>query len=115
MMSVGHETATGTREHRDGTATRSVGRNDRCPCGSGSKYKKCCLLRERRETACPLPSWLINSSRKLHQFEKYATKVFGLPRLLGSFGDERRGQPTYSTFEVANSLVQGASTPSRAT
>ena len=22
---------------------RSVGRNDRCPCGSGKKYKKCCL------------------------------------------------------------------------
>jgi hypothetical protein len=23
--------------------TRKVGRNDPCPCGSGSKYKKCCL------------------------------------------------------------------------
>ncbi len=22
-----------------------VGRNDRCPCGSGQKYKKCCLLK----------------------------------------------------------------------
>jgi len=21
----------------------TVGRNDRCPCGSGRKYKKCCL------------------------------------------------------------------------
>jgi uncharacterized protein YecA (UPF0149 family) len=20
-----------------------IGRNDRCPCGSGKKYKKCCL------------------------------------------------------------------------
>ncbi|WP_160621191.1 YchJ family protein [Mixta intestinalis] len=25
----------------DGTAPQ-VGRNDRCPCGSGKKYKKCC-------------------------------------------------------------------------
>ncbi len=24
-----------------------VGRNDSCPCGSGQKYKKCCLLRSR--------------------------------------------------------------------
>ena len=24
----------------------SVGRNDPCPCGSGSKYKKCCLSRD---------------------------------------------------------------------
>jgi hypothetical protein len=23
---------------------RKIGRNDRCPCGSGRKYKKCCLL-----------------------------------------------------------------------
>ncbi len=25
--------------------TRSVGRNDPCPCGSGKKFKKCCLKR----------------------------------------------------------------------
>ena len=23
--------------------TEKVGRNDPCPCGSGKKYKKCCL------------------------------------------------------------------------
>lgn len=23
-----------------------VGRNDPCPCGSGKKYKKCCLLKK---------------------------------------------------------------------
>jgi len=22
------------------------GRNDQCPCGSGKKYKKCCMLKE---------------------------------------------------------------------
>lgn len=26
---------------------RKVGRNEPCPCGSGRKYKKCCLLKER--------------------------------------------------------------------
>ncbi|MEW6222619.1 MAG: SEC-C metal-binding domain-containing protein [Candidatus Hadarchaeota archaeon] len=26
---------------------KKVGRNDQCPCGSGRKYKKCCLPRER--------------------------------------------------------------------
>jgi preprotein translocase subunit SecA len=25
-----------------------VGRNDPCPCGSGKKYKKCCLLKQDR-------------------------------------------------------------------
>jgi len=29
----------------------SVGRNDPCPCGSGLKYKKCCLLKETQERA----------------------------------------------------------------
>ncbi|MDT8324176.1 MAG: SEC-C metal-binding domain-containing protein, partial [Bacteroidota bacterium] len=24
----------------------SVGRNDPCPCGSGKKYKKCCLAKD---------------------------------------------------------------------
>ena len=28
--------------------TRRVGRNSRCPCGSGKKYKRCCLRRARQ-------------------------------------------------------------------
>ena len=30
-------------ERREGGLMRQVGRNDPCPCGSGKKYKKCCL------------------------------------------------------------------------
>ncbi len=26
-----------------------IGRNDPCPCGSGKKYKKCCLEKDERE------------------------------------------------------------------
>ena len=29
------------------TRTPKVGRNSTCPCGSGNKYKKCCLIKER--------------------------------------------------------------------
>lgn len=50
---------------------------------------------------------MIDSSRKLHQFLRYATQVFGLPRLLQSFVDSRRS-PTYTTFEVVNSLFCAA-------
>ena len=25
---------------------KQVGRNEKCPCGSGKKYKKCCQLRD---------------------------------------------------------------------
>ena len=39
-----------TRPLREGPApfkqaAPKVGRNDPCPCGSGKKYKHCCLLR----------------------------------------------------------------------
>jgi preprotein translocase subunit SecA len=33
----------GVTIHREG---KKIGRNDPCPCGSGKKYKKCCLLKE---------------------------------------------------------------------
>lgn len=85
----------------------SVGRNEPCPCGSGNRHKKCCLLRERRETAISLPSWVIDSSRKLNLFLKYVTKVYGMARMLGSFTDSRR-RPTHPTFDVVNSLFHAA-------
>jgi preprotein translocase subunit SecA len=37
------ESGKGVTVRRDG---KKVGRNDPCPCGSGKKYKKCCLARE---------------------------------------------------------------------
>ena len=33
-----------------------IGRNDSCPCGSGKKYKKCCLLKNSN----PLEAWKEN-------------------------------------------------------
>jgi SEC-C motif len=42
-----------------------IGRNDRCPCGSGKKYKQCCLAkdeaaeratREERRTVAAAPT-----------------------------------------------------------
>ena len=32
-----------------------VGRNDPCPCGSGKKYKKCCLRKQADRTTCAPP------------------------------------------------------------
>ncbi|MEW6755719.1 MAG: SEC-C metal-binding domain-containing protein [Candidatus Latescibacterota bacterium] len=39
----------------------TVGRNDPCPCGSGKKYKKCCLLADQARSD-PLTLRLINRS-----------------------------------------------------
>ena len=30
-----------------------IGRNDSCPCGSGKKYKKCCITKEPIEKLVP--------------------------------------------------------------
>lgn len=30
---------------------KKVGRNDPCSCGSGKKYKNCCLLKENRKSS----------------------------------------------------------------
>jgi preprotein translocase subunit SecA len=42
------ESGKGVTVRRDG---KKVGRNDPCPCGSGKKYKKCCLLKETQPRA----------------------------------------------------------------
>jgi preprotein translocase subunit SecA len=42
------ENGKGVTVRREG---KKVGRNDPCPCGSGKKYKKCCLLKETQARA----------------------------------------------------------------
>jgi hypothetical protein len=32
-----------------------IGRNEPCPCGSGKKYKKCCLKKDELKKAISLP------------------------------------------------------------
>jgi len=89
-------------------SAESVGRNEPCPCGRGIKHKRCCLeLYESQQVAPGLPGWLINSRKKLHQFEKYICNVYGLPQLLASLTDGRRGAEI-PTFDVVNSLFHTA-------
>ena len=40
---IGKVTALHGVASRSGTGGAKVGRNEGCPCGSGKKYKKCCL------------------------------------------------------------------------
>ncbi|MBN2260441.1 MAG: SEC-C domain-containing protein [Clostridiales bacterium] len=40
------------KAHRDShivVKKEKIGRNDPCPCGSGKKYKKCCMLKDEAE------------------------------------------------------------------
>lgn len=49
MKTVGRELIISdlSRTERLGRKKKKIGRNDPCPCGSGKKYKKCCLMSER--------------------------------------------------------------------
>jgi preprotein translocase subunit SecA len=57
ILSRGEATQGGGGETEDGKGVtvrregKKVGRNDPCPCGSGKKYKKCCLLKESQARA----------------------------------------------------------------
>ena len=39
----------GPRQPRKVSAAAKIGRNDPCPCGSGKKYKNCCMLKEQQQ------------------------------------------------------------------
>ena len=39
----------GPRQPRRVKASEKIGRNDPCPCGSGKKYKNCCMLKENAQ------------------------------------------------------------------
>ena len=54
-----------------------------------------------------LAAWLLNSRRKLHQFLKYASTVFAVPQVLGTFKDGR-SDPDFPTFDVVNTLFHAA-------
>ena len=38
---------------------RKIGRNDPCPCGSGRKYKNCCLRKDYRRRFVPIESFKV--------------------------------------------------------
>ena len=63
-----------------------IGRNDPCPCGSGQKYKRCCLSRDEAEHAAQ------------HLLEHYPDVHDGLERLAmvaAARGDRPRAAEYY--------------------
>ena len=37
-----------TEANKSARNDNHVGRNDMCPCGSGKKYKNCCMLKDNK-------------------------------------------------------------------
>jgi SEC-C motif-containing protein len=57
-------------------ANEKIGWNDACPCGSGKKYKRCCL--EKRDASCGLWARQRNASDELtREMMRFAARKFG--------------------------------------
>ena len=53
--------------------TDKVGRNDPCPCGSGKKYKKCCI--DKKELALPYQAFIEESLNEYPSRKENANEV----------------------------------------
>ncbi len=47
-----------------------IGRNDRCPCGSGRKYKKCCINKPKHELLKNIPTKKEDGDRFFSKFDR---------------------------------------------
>ncbi len=63
--------------------TKKAGRNDPCPCGSGKKYKQCCLLQPEE----PKKIYTADGKRK---FKARVLESGGLPMSPNSLPEEQR-------------------------
>lgn len=54
--------------------SKKVGRNDKCPCGSGKKYKKCCIVTGKFNAG--LKSTSKNFNKSLNRFESSTKHLY---------------------------------------
>jgi hypothetical protein len=74
-----------------------VGRNDLCPCGSGKKFKKCCMFNSNTTPGTPAASWMDNEG--IH-FVAPGTKPSKelLDKISQNFQDNFRNSPLWDEF-----------------
>jgi len=86
--------------------TEKINRNDPCPCGSGKKYKRCCMLRDKAEQA-ERAAWeqaARNMRTALIGFAKERDFVQDLGIALGLFWQDRYAIDTVHMMSVDESL-----------
>ena len=62
-----------------------IGRNDPCPCGSGRKYKKCCLAANRPTVAAPAPAGPPSLTSEVEALQELAAGGHPTFKVLGVF------------------------------
>ena len=76
-------------------AVAEIGRNDPCPCGSGRKYKKCCLAKD--EAAWRVQAASGSRPRGRHRPPPGRSSTSPSSRRISMSAAERRSGPTVST------------------
>jgi len=68
-----------------------IGRNDPCPCGSGKKYKKCCLIKEEKRQAESLTRHILmrRSDELIPKLLKYADRLHGKDTIIDAWEEFR--------------------------
>ncbi len=93
-------------------SARKVGRNAPCPCGSGKKYKKCCLGWDgAAREALPGPAALHELDHRLvGDMMRFAAQRFGDAwwwRASEDFDDHESAAQLFAPWAVYNVLVEG--------
>jgi len=94
-----------------GKGQSKVGRNAPCPCGSGKKYKKCCLGKEeeaREDARAPVYVHGIDE-RLVSEMFRFAARRFGEPFLRAEkdFHDPEQAVELFLPWSVYHFLVEG--------
>ena len=81
-----------------------LSRNDPCPCGSGKKYKKCCMLKETTSTTSLTPHLLRKTADQIPGLLlSYGKKLYGEEGILIAWDDFWAGMPEEDfSFENPN-------------
>lgn len=64
-----------------------IGRNEACPCGSGSKYKRCCLQKDKAEESVdsPMQQLRLSLMAEIEKIQRAAKQGEEIVRELGVF------------------------------
>jgi len=62
-----------------------IGRNDQCPCGSGKKYKRCCLIKQNTQSTSQAPPKKITVTEEVGILQEAAVNKEETLKIIGVF------------------------------
>ncbi len=94
---------TGRNNTRELKISMNVGRNDPCPCGSGKKFKKCCIDKPEYKWHPPEPKQPRKPQRRQVNMHSHRTETHRIPVFRWTF-ENVRAMSTSAILEKLNTL-----------